>query len=463
MGTVSTLPRRIYDTLTNLITGMNISGRNKAASDYFDFRELTYQELENAYRSDWLARKIIEIPPGDMTREWRDWKTDEADIEQVEAEEDRLGIRIKVRQALIKDRLYGGAALVLGAPGDPSTELRPESIGKGGLQFVHVLTRYEITAGLIDRDPMSPFFGEPKEYFLSTGTASVTLHPSRVIRFISFPRPSYALAADGWGDSLLQSVYDAVHHAAKAQASVAALLDEARIDVIKIPRLMANIGSDDEKKALLQRFSLANLAKGQNNILLMDSEEEWEQKTISFAMLPELISSYLQVAAGAADIPITRLLGESPKGLRSSGDGEMQNYYDAIVGRQNADVRPALERLDQFLVPSALGSVPKDLWWDFAPLWQLSEKDRADVELKRAQATQVYVNSGLIDSRALGEGVVNQLVDQGVYPGLEKAIEEAKKLGTDPTLNDPNRNPANDPNNPDNMKAKAEPKIKAPA
>jgi len=38
----------------------------------------------------------------------------------------------------------------------------------------------------------------------------------------------------------------------------------------------------------------------------------------------------MQLASGAADIPMTRLLGQSPAGMNATGDGDMRNYYDRI-------------------------------------------------------------------------------------------------------------------------------------
>jgi hypothetical protein len=36
-------------------------------------REINRAELENRYRSDWLARRIVDLPAQDATREWRQW------------------------------------------------------------------------------------------------------------------------------------------------------------------------------------------------------------------------------------------------------------------------------------------------------------------------------------------------------------------------------------------------------
>jgi phage-related protein (TIGR01555 family) len=104
------------------------------------------------------------------------------------------------------------------------------------------------------------------------------------------------------------------------------------------------------------------------NMLLLDGNgqsgptaggERWEQKQISFAQLPELIRQYLQIASAAADIPITRMLGESPGGLNSTGDADLRNYYDNVSARQKTELAPALNRLDEIIIRSALGARPK--------------------------------------------------------------------------------------------------------
>ena len=66
-----------------------------------------------------------------------------------------------------------------------------------------------------------------------------------------------------------------------------------------------------------------------------------------------MVRTSLQVAASAADIPVTRLLGQSPAGLSATGDSDTRNYHDMIAARQELDLRPQLERLDALLLRSA--------------------------------------------------------------------------------------------------------------
>jgi phage-related protein (TIGR01555 family) len=445
---------RLYDSLTNLVTGMGVEGRAKNASNKFALQCLTPLDLIAAYRGDWVAKKIIRIPASDMTREWREWKADDSDISALEQVEQQLCVQLKVRQAMTLDRLFGGAVMVMGGlPGDPSAELIPETVGKGALKYLNVLNRWQITAGPVETDPLSEFYGEPQYYEVNSATRAVRIHPSRVIRFVDEPIPSGVQTSpfDGWGDPILQSVYDAVMNVASSQQSIADLLVEAKIDIVSIPNLMASVASESEKKNLLTRFSLAALAKGSNNVLLLDKEEVWDQKQIDFGQIPDLAQMFMQVAAASADIPVTRMLGQSPKGLSATGDMDLQNYYDGLGGKQKNDLTPKLNKLDAVMLRSALGAIPDDLWWEFAPLWQMSDKDKAMVGLQKAQATQIYFTVGALPADALAKGVQSQLIEDGTYPGLEQFIDESTMEIEALNPPDPERDPANDPNNPDNI------------
>jgi phage-related protein (TIGR01555 family) len=107
---------------------------------------------------------------------------------------------------------------------------------------------------------------------------------------------------------------------------------EAKVDIIKLPNFMASLGDERYKSKILERYTLANMAKGINGMLLLDSEEEYETKSASFAQLPEVLDRFLQIVSGAADIPATRLLGQSPAGMNATGESDLRNYYIPVCG-----------------------------------------------------------------------------------------------------------------------------------
>ena len=48
---------------------------------------LDQEQLQSAYRGDWLCRKIIDVPAFDSCRTWRDWHADNDQIEKIEEAE----------------------------------------------------------------------------------------------------------------------------------------------------------------------------------------------------------------------------------------------------------------------------------------------------------------------------------------------------------------------------------------
>ncbi|TQI72920.1 hypothetical protein FHT98_0640 [Bosea sp. AK1] len=412
------------DTLVNLMSGLG-TVRDKSAGGMFVLPLLDKSQVDNAYRGDWIARKIIDVPAFDETREWRDWQADKPQIEEIEAEEARLSVQRKVMQVRKLARLYGGAVLFIGTgDADPMQELRPDRIGAGGLKYLHVFSRHEMIAGELDQDPLSPFYGEPIKYSLAGKAGMVDVHPSRVVRFVGAEIPDRVMAYDGWGDTVLQAVYDAVMQAGSAAAAIAAMLQEAKVDIVKVPGFMENLATEEYRSKILQRYSLANTGKSITNTLMIDGEEEWDHKQISFATLPEVLNTYLQIASGAADIPATRLLGQTPGGLQSTGQSDIRNYYDRISAGQNLELRPALSRLDEILIRSALGKRPPAVHYTWAPLWQMTEVEKSEVALKKAQAVKAIADTGLIPDPAFARGVQNMFVEDGTFPGLDAALEE---------------------------------------
>ena len=152
MGAVSF----IRDRLVNVMSGMGTTVDRRTAS-FYQFLPVTPEQAEAAYRSSWLMRKIVDIPPLDMTRTWRAWQTDSDAIEALENEERRLGLKAKCKQALTLARLWGGSALILGAQNDrPEEPLDPARIAKSGLEYLHLVGRHQITAGTISTPNSRP-------------------------------------------------------------------------------------------------------------------------------------------------------------------------------------------------------------------------------------------------------------------------------------------------------------------
>lgn len=432
MGVVLSLT----DKLASFVSGLG-TGRDKASSAVYLQPLMTDEQLIAMYRGSWLARKIVDIPALDSCRKWRDWQAEDDQIEKIEAEENRLNLRGKIMEARTKARLFGGAAVMIGT-GDLNT-LEPldyERIGLGGLRYLTVIPKSQLTGGDLDYDPASEWYGKSLWYELrGQNGRDLKIHPSRLVLF------NGATVADdmmmplerGWGESILTATSDAITNADGTAANIASLIYEAKVDVIKVPNLMSQyMANPAEEKKLLHRFALAATAKGNNGMIILDGDEDYQQKSASFATLPDIMRTFLEMAAGAADIPTTRLLGTSPGGMNATGESDVRNYYDRIQATQTIEVTPAMHRLDECLIRSALGERDPDIHYSWSSLWQVSDKEKADIfKTKSDAARSIAGGSGqqpLMPLEALSDALVNAFVEDGSLPGLEAAIDEYGKL-----------------------------------
>jgi phage-related protein (TIGR01555 family) len=415
----------LKDSLQNLVAGLG-TARDKASHSHYALPVMDDQQLLNAFRGSWTAQKGVSIPAVDACRNWRNWQADKAQIELIEAEEDRLNVKGKILEALLNARLFGGAAVFIGTgERDTASELKPDRVGKGGIKYLTVMTRRQLSATEIEQDPQSPRFGKPKAYRLPGST--VEIHPSRLVIFVGVPHPDSELAVGtgfGWGDSVLLSAMPAVRHYDETVANVVSLVYEAKIDVINIPNLMSSMQDKNYERLLLERLRLAATAKGINGTLILDGQETHSSKSASFGNLPEVIAKTEQGVAGAFDIPGTRMFGQSSTGLGANGEENTRNYYDNVASRQKLEIKPAMSVLDEGLIRSALGSRPKEVHYTWAPLWQATAKERADIGKTTADTIKALKDSGLFPEDALSTAAVNLLVELSVMPGLESAIEK---------------------------------------
>src|SRR5699024_2975790 len=375
----------LYDGLSNVLSNLG-TRRDKAALSHYEAQNLTPQELLNAYRYAWLPRKIVELPALDALREWREWKTEDAP--KIEAVEQALGLQRKTLEALKSARLYGYAGIYIGT--NRKDVSRPLSDNEE-IRHLTVLNCDNLAPEENITDPTDPNYGQPSMYIV--GTARV--HPSRIAIFSGADVPGQVL-----GDSVLNAPYQAVRDADGTASNVSSMTYEAKLDVFGIPNLSERLSEPGGEEAIMQRLQAVNMGKSVSNAITLDNGgggtvgETFQQKQLSFAGVNDILLPMYQVAAGASNIPVTRRLGKSASGLNATGDNEIREYYDTISARQSLELTPALANLDRLVVKAA-GIDPDSVDYEWRSLWQLDEKERAEVGQKNADTLDKLVKSTL--------------------------------------------------------------------
>lgn len=458
-------PQFNRDTLENLVTGMG-GGNDPSSYTRNVFRlQVTPLEADALYVNDWLGAAVVDAIPDDMVREWRELKGIEGtQLEDYEEAEREFKTKEVLTRALKWSRLYGGAGVVMGidGTGEMHEPLDIERVKKGQLKWLSVLDRYHLVPTKVNSfNPLRAGWDEPEFYRAFSGPDEI--HRSRILFFHGVALP-YRLAIRNWfwGGSVLDRVLDAIQDAGTVQHGVAQLVVEAKVDVYKIPGLMFKLSTPEGTSEIHERIRLMQMGKSINNAIIMDAAEEWEQKTDALSQgLAGLLEQFLEVVAGAAGIPVTRLLGKSPTGLNATGEENTRNYYDHVKHLQESKLDPVLRALDEVMLRHTFGSVPEDFESEFNSLWQQSETERSATQLQDSTRDLAYLSAGVITEAH----IASRLMVEQTYPTLEDAdvseLEALAELGPpEPLLVAPPPGASGDPDssgapNPDKKPAPA--------
>lgn len=417
---------RFLDGLLNVVANLGTS-RDKSAHTTYAVTQLTSQDLLNTYRASWLAAAIVDYPAEDASRNWRNWRAKEDQITKIEELEKSLGVKGLVNEALICARLYKAAAIYINTnDSDQASPLKP---GKE-IKSLVVLSSLVLRPKEIVKDISNPYYGKAEFYTLSAADKQVDIHASRLVIFLGRKLPgdtgNIGAFTDSWNaDSVLEAAVEAVHQYDSAMANMSSLMYEAKVDVFRFKgfaELLENTANDE---LLTRRLQTQAAMKGINGAVVIDMEDDYQQKSATFTGAPEIIMKIQESAAGAAGMPVTRLFGRAVAGLSGSGDGDERVYYDRISNVQGTEIGPAMAVLDECMIVQALGSRPPEVHYQWAPLRQTTAGERADVFSKTATAARALAGTSageLIPLDALSDSLVNELTELGVLPGLDQAI-----------------------------------------
>lgn len=440
------------DGLLNVIAGLGTS-RDKRMATTYTRCVLTQFDLDNIYSSSWVAGRIVDMPAHDMvragwTRTWDGVDDDQSSVKLVSTAEKHICLKRAVHDALKWGRLYGGAAIIIGLRGeDLSLPLRPEAVRKGSLQYLHVLDRHRIfPTGRVDKVP-GPHMGEPLSYRIAE--SSIEVHWSRAVRFGGRRMPYWVRQrSNWWDDSVLQRVVETVKNFDASEASAASLMYEASVDVHFMEGLAKILATDGGEAAISKRIETAQLSKSIWRTLVLDGGlngqggDKFEQKQINFQGVEKIIERLAASVAGAADIPVTLLFGESPGGLNANGDHSQQGYFARISAEQESELGPQLDILDEVLIRSTLGVMPKNYERTFNSLWQMDDKEQAEIEKLRAERDAIYLREGVVTENL----VARQLYAVRTYTAMERSdVDLAGEPKDDLGEPDPNEPDPNDP------------------
>ncbi|MGL5015977.1 MAG: DUF1073 domain-containing protein [Bacteroidales bacterium] len=341
------IEQTMHDGLENVMTGLG-TGKDKNAYNEWtrSGRNRDHESLIVRYRECWVAQKVCEILPQDMTREWRRFKTPEAKMA-----DKKFRIRQLFQDAYKWARVFGTAAIILDVKGSgpAHTPLRLDNLKPGCIRSLQVVDRTRLMpTGTIEMNPMDPEYGYPQHYML--GGSTVSIHRTRILRFEGTALTRYENWKNQWySDSVLLPLMTTIDNFHVAAQSASALVHEANADVVTVEGLQNLLTHPQGEAAVMKRFRMMKTMKSNHNVILLDSTEEYSTKTIALSGVKDLIWEYLRIIAAACGVPATRFLSASPDGMNATGESDLNNYIDTLKGEQISVFDPRLEVIDKLL------------------------------------------------------------------------------------------------------------------
>ena len=400
----------------NVMTGMGLKNLDRRENSEFYMNSILAMEtLSDMYRSEGIAKKIVDIPAKDMLRAGF---TVEGDTDHAIPKALRkLKLHRSLRKAVTWSRCFGGSLVLMGVNDGPKklnvkvleTEVNEDRIEE--ISFFRVYDRRQVVwyAEDIETDPTKDNYGKPNFYTIFPLTSGATIFPmfkvhhSRIIQFSGVQLPERETQQQyGFGDSVLQSVFTRLRGFAGAMNATEDILNEFIIGVMTINNLQDLIAGGREKD-LIARLNQVDMSKSIMNTMLVDKEEEYTRLSATVNGIKDILEFEKDTLSAVSGIPQVKLFGEQAQGLGSEAAGNIRLYYDDIADMQEEVITEPLERICTLLVKSKKfkkenpGVDIKDIVIQYPSLWQMSAKDEAEAHFTQAKADDLYIGNGTLD------------------------------------------------------------------
>lgn len=407
-----------------------------------------YNLFTSLYRSSWIVRKIVDVFPSDMVKNWIKFNSslDPEKISKINSVIRKTKTKEKIKEGLRWARLYGGAAGLILIDGDEdlSEPLDYDTIMLGDYKGLLIFDRWNgIYPDIeLEDDISDEEYGYPKYYSISLSEANnnlmlsynkqdlVKVHHSRIVRFNGRDLPLWERQAEMfWGESEIEIVFEELKKRDNTSANIASLIFLANIRVLKMNDLGQLLGASTQKaqENLYKVLQAQNQLMSNMGIYVMDKDDDFGSEQYSFGGLNDIYESFMLDIAGACEMPVTKLFGREPTGFNSTGESDLTQYYDTLEEKQETYLQPIIDKLLPIIFMSTLGAIPEDLDWEFNPCMNVNSKDLADLAQSMASPIFEAFNAGLITKEIALKELKQQNEKTGMWSNItDEDIKNAK-------------------------------------
>lgn len=369
---------------------------------------LQWVNLAYMYKSNSFVRLAVDMPVEDAFRdggfdiECSTLDPDELD-ELKQALEDNGDIE-RIKECAKWGRLYGGSVLMVNTNQKPETPFSAETIYKKPVEFI-ALDRWQCFANAQTVALAENFTIQNND----NQQNAVIVDKSRIMTFTGATLPYFLRnLLQGWGASILEAIIPQLNEYLKANSVIFELLDEAKIDVVKIAGLMDSLISDPAGNKIKRRLEILAQQKNYKGVIGLDTNDDYEQKQLSFGSLDQILEKIFLLICSALRFPYSKVFGKGANGMGTGAELDMENYNAMI----NSDVRVPLNKICKNVVQiracQLFGHKLDGLKLTWKPLRVLSDREIADLEAVKIKNYTTLLEAGVLTRTQVAEQLNNE-------------------------------------------------------
>lgn len=438
------------DGYSNLLNKYGTKQDNSMAYQYAPESFASDMELIRLYEGNGLFTKIIDRPAEEAVKHGLDIDFGDKNISKyVDDQLDSLGFEDKFATAEKWARLFGGSIIVMLVDDGRGLE---EPLDWNSLRSIEELRVFERAIVQPDYTSMYHFhfldtmkysrrFDEPEHYHVYSMYGYFTVHRSRCLVFRNGRLPEQTTDAiyRHWGIPEYVKIKRALRECITSHENGVKLLERCVQPIYKMKNLANLLSTVDGEGNVLRRLQIIDMARSILNSIAIDADaEEYSFESFTLSGVKDVLESTCNMLSAVTDIPQTILFGRSPAGMNSTGESDMENYYNMVenIQKQNmkANARIVLDLiLRQGVFSGKIIQLPK-YKVKFAALWSLSETEKAGIEqtkaqteYTKAQTMQLYMDSNVLDPVEIRKSLFNE----GIFSVKEDIADDQLDLPCD--------------------------------
>lgn len=410
-----------FDGYMNMLTKMGIWKDSHEHYVYKPDMPTPDMELAQIYGSNGLFATIINNPAELALKNGFDLGISDPEIEDyVTKELARLHWSPKAVTAAKWARLFGGGAIFINAddgcyldePLNLSTVNRIDNLVV--FERPEIQPDYTTLYSYVPDLRMMDRLGTPEYYLISPiyGGTQVRVHESRLMIFRNGEMPRTGVRDSDYmffGIPEYNRIKRELRDTATTHGNGYRLLERCVQAVLKMNNLSSLLATADGEDGVIKRIQLIDMCRSFINTMVIDADgEDYSFQTFTLSGAKEIIDESCNMLSAVTHIPQTVLFGRSPAGMNATGESDLANYYDFVGQIQNPNIVDNLHRLVDVILMAGLHGGKISSFPDHEitpkPLWNLTEKEQAELDQSKAQASyvkaqtaQVYMESNVMD------------------------------------------------------------------